>query len=165
MVVIFKRQRSIGLDALREVWIAAGHQNKIAFERAAGINRSGAVNARVKSVIRPEQLKRRALGKQFGSGGGREKLLRVELIDGLVCVERIDLNAESRVAEYRLARDLPDRFRQRLARLRLLGMENRRRNTRQQRRQRNKRHFAFETVDHQEWCSITGDFRGAPAFL
>ena len=55
VIFVFERQRAVGLDALRDVRIAARDQNQIAVQRAGRIDRPGAIDRR-----RPAEISGRA---------------------------------------------------------------------------------------------------------
>ena len=56
MVLIFKRQRSTGLNAGGEIRVTARHQNEIALKRAVLADPSGAIDPAMKTVVATEEF-------------------------------------------------------------------------------------------------------------
>jgi len=81
MIVVFKRQRAVRLNAIREVQISARHQHQVALQRAILLNRSSPIDLGVKSIVSAKKFQRRAFGQQFGCGARHEKLRGVQFIN------------------------------------------------------------------------------------
>src|SRR5439155_3455374 len=105
------------LDAVRKIGIAAGNQNQVAFQRAVFVDGTGAVDARMKSIARPQFCEHRALGQRFCGGSGHEKLGGVKCVDDFPGVEGIELDAKVSVSKFWPADDFLDALRERNFRL------------------------------------------------
>ena len=99
MVLINKRERAVGLNAIRKIGIAAGDEDEIAFQFAFRIYWAGAIEAGMKAVDRAQFGEERGFGEHFRSGGGDEEFVGVESVVDFAGVERIELDAEIGVSE------------------------------------------------------------------
>jgi len=72
MVFVDKSQGAVGLNAIGEVGVATRHQDEVALELAFGIDRSGAVDARVKAIAGAELGEHGAFSQELRGGGGHE---------------------------------------------------------------------------------------------
>jgi len=108
MILVLKGESPVGLDTVRQIRIAGCDQDQIPVESAASVDHAGAEDSRVEPVFRAEQRERRALGQQFGGGCGDEELLFIEMIGGLVRIERPELHTEAGMQVFRAAHDRGD---------------------------------------------------------
>jgi hypothetical protein len=75
MVVVFKGQRAIWLNAIRKIQVPGCNEHQIAFKRAVLLNRSSAVDLGMKTIVCAQQFERRASGEQLRRGTWNEQLL------------------------------------------------------------------------------------------
>ncbi len=112
MIFIDEREGAVGLDAIREIGIAAGDKNQIAFEHAVFVDGAGAVDASMETVICAEFRKDRTFGENLCRGGRHEEFIGVEGIKDFAGVERIEFDAEIGVSEFGTVNDLLDTLRE-----------------------------------------------------
>src|SRR6266850_605262 len=105
VVLIDKGEGAVGLDAIRKIGISAGDENEIALQLPFRIDRTRAIDAGMKTVVRAQFGEERAFGKDFRGGGGHEEFIGVERVDDFAGIERIELDAEINVSEFGAADD------------------------------------------------------------
>ena len=101
MIFVHEGERPVGLNAIRKIGIAAGHQDEVAFQRAVLVDRTGAIHASVEAVVGAEFGEDGAFGKELGGGGGNEKLLGVQGVNSLASFKIVKFNAEIRTCKFR----------------------------------------------------------------
>ena len=105
VIFIHEGERTVWLNAIGEVGIAARNQNQVALECAVLVDGACVVNASMKAVIRAQLCEDRPLGESFRRGSGHEEFVTVQRINHLARVQRIELDAEVGVSELRAADD------------------------------------------------------------
>jgi len=73
VIFVDEGQRTSGECDWRD-WGRRWRQDEVAFELAVFVDRSGAIDARVKAVVRAELGEHGAFGQQLGGGGGDKGL-------------------------------------------------------------------------------------------
>ena len=105
MILVFKHQRAIALNAIREIQVSACHEHQIALQRAVLLDRSRAVDLGVKTIVCPQQFERGAGGEQLGCGTWHEELWRIQFVNHIPRFRGDELDAEAGVSELRPVHD------------------------------------------------------------
>src|SRR5690242_14326365 len=110
MVFIHKRERAVRLDAVGKIWISAGNENQIAFERSMLVDGASSVNACMKAIIRTKLCQNRAFGERLRRRSWHKELVAIERIHDLAGVQRIKLDAKVGMRKLRAADDILNAF-------------------------------------------------------
>ena len=105
VIFIHEGERTVWLNAIGEVGIAARNQNQVALERTVLVDGANVVNGRMKAVIRAQLCEDGALGESFRGGSWNKKFVAIQRINHLARIQRIELDAEVGVSELRTADD------------------------------------------------------------
>ncbi len=100
VIFIDEGERSVGLDTIGKIGIAAGDKNEVALERSFFVDRTSAINDCVKAVVRAKLCEDCAFGESFSRGSGNEKFVGVERVDDFPGGNVVELDAEIRVGEF-----------------------------------------------------------------
>jgi len=98
VVLVLERERAVGADTSREVGVAARHQHQVAVQRAILADRTSAIQARMESIARAQQLQAGPFGDELGRRAGDEQLVGVEREQRGLRVEIVERDAEARAA-------------------------------------------------------------------
>src|SRR5580700_5806788 len=99
MILIFKRQRVIGLDTIREIRVSTRDQHQVTLQRAVFLDWSSAVNLGMKTIVRTQDLQSSAFGEQLRGGTRHEEFRRIQFINHVSGICRNELDTEARVSK------------------------------------------------------------------